>query len=158
MTNSGDRPRTVLAGIDGGPSSRDVLRSAATLADREDATVIVAHVVRPFVPILPEAAFVHDASVPDEVTATLFPCVVESLYDTSVAFRMITLVGDVPLKLAEVSRRLAPRAVVVGRGSNTTPARLRRWLSGTMSERLARLQPAPVMVVDVARPIASLLP
>jgi nucleotide-binding universal stress UspA family protein len=146
MTEPSPSP-VILAGIDGGPGSAAVLRSAAALAAVAGGAVVIAHVVA--VPQLPSSGVpaCDDPSSLSDVEADLFPDVVEAMLETSVTWKLVTTSGTPAAELIRLSRAEQAAAIVVGADTPGWASHLRRFSVGSVPSRLAHEQALPVVIV-----------
>jgi len=141
--------RPILVAVDGGVGTQPLLRGAARLAELSGASLIVAHVVPRVTPVVPEAV-VLQTELRHDVAVSLFAEVVEGLYDCPVACRLVTTTGVAAVQLAQIAKQYRVAAIVVGADAPGLWNRIRRCFTGSVPQRLAHLQSAPVVVLPGA--------
>jgi nucleotide-binding universal stress UspA family protein len=138
----------VIVGIDGGAGSAHVLRAGARLAELSGAQMVVAHVVA-MTQLTNQVALAASYSLVD-IEADLFPDVVEGLIEAVVPWTLVTLTGNPARALAQLSRERCASAIVVGADTPGWTSRLRRLSAGSVPNKLAHSQRAPVVIVPEA--------
>lgn len=107
---------------------------------------MVAHVVAS--PPLAEQGFPPiEESALTEIEAELFPDVVEALLDTPAPWTLITLAGNPALALIQLFKQRRAAAIVVGADTPGWTSQLRRLSTGSVPNRLAHEQHAPVIII-----------
>lgn len=139
----------ILAGVDGGPGTTEVVRAAARLAAAGRTDLIVAHIVAVPLSMFPEVAALGMVLEEDAI-AEMLPEIWIALADSAVPWKVLAARGVPATELVHLATRLKPSAVVVGADSSGWPARLRRGLNGSVPARLVRHQDAPVIVIPAA--------
>jgi len=141
-----DRPERVLVMTDLGAASEPALAMAIGLAEARGATLHVLHAYRLPAYVLPDGAPIFapetEATVRARATARL-----DALLggrDVSVAIRRHVEAGAAEESAARLVREEGIDLVVVGTRGR---AGLRRWVLGSVAERLVRTCEVPVMVV-----------
>ncbi|MBV9594812.1 MAG: universal stress protein [Actinobacteria bacterium] len=153
MTGGYDSPvraGPILAGVDGGAGTAEVVRSAARLAASAGAELVVAHVVTTTNSMLPEIAALNLATAEDDALAALVPEICIALIGTAQPWRVVTATGNPGIELARLAERLHPAAIVVGADSSGWLARLRRGFDGSVPAQLSRRQTARIVVIPGA--------
>jgi nucleotide-binding universal stress UspA family protein len=141
--------RPILAGVDGGPGTAEVVRAAERLATTARAELVVAHIVAVPLSMFPEVAALG-MILEEDVIAEMLPEIWIALADSAVRWKVVSSRGVPASELVRLSRELRPSAIVVGSDSSGWAARLRRGLNGSVPGRLARHQDAPVVVIPAA--------
>lgn len=151
MERSGSPSDTgvVIVGIDGGSGSVHVLRAAAQMAELSGLALVIAHVVASSQLANQVALQSWSWSLAD-VEADLFPDVVEALLDATVPWTLVTLAGNPALALIRLSEERGARAIVVGADNPGWTSHLRRFSTGSVPNRLAHGQRAPVIIIPEA--------
>lgn len=139
----------VLAGVDGGAGTTEVVRAASRLASIGGAELVVAHIVAVPMSIFPEVAALAMITE-DDAIAEMVPDIWISLIDSDVRWRVMSSTGVPATKLLQLANNLKPSAIVVGADTAGWTARLRRGLSGSVPGRLLRHQDVPVVVIPAA--------
>lgn len=122
------RPITLLAAVDTSPLAPAVLRKAAELARRADATVIVLHVVQ-----INDPASIQNLQ---DKTATLL---------ADIRHRFLTTLGPAPEEIVRVAQEFRVDEIVMGKRGD------RLWevgLVGSVSQSVLETAEIPVVIVD----------
>jgi nucleotide-binding universal stress UspA family protein len=142
---SGRPAPTIVAGLDGSPTSWDAFSWAAGEAIRTNAKLIVVYVM----PVADPAAvygapydYGGAANVREEVADELKDEVERRARDLGVSISFVTDYGDAPQTLTEIARTVHANLVVVGRS-----AKAWHHLTGSLGHRLSCRKDAPVVVV-----------
>jgi nucleotide-binding universal stress UspA family protein len=151
MERSESTPATgvVIVGIDGGSGSVHVLRAAAQMAEMSNLPLVVAHVVASS-QLANQAALQPSNWSLADVEADLFPDVLEALLDAKAPWTLVTLAGNPALALIRLSQERGARAIVVGADNPGWTSHLRRFSTGSVPNRLAHGQRAPVIIIPEA--------
>ncbi|BAU43467.1 cation:proton antiporter [Leptolyngbya sp. O-77] len=124
------RPITLLAAVDTSPLAPAVLRKAAELARRADASVIVLHVVQ-----VNDPASIQNLQ---DKTATLL---------ADIRHRFLTTIGPAPEEIVRVAQEFRVDEIVMGKRGD------RLWevgLVGSVSQSVLETAEIPIVVVDQA--------
>lgn len=135
--------RKIVVATDLGPASDRALDMAVGLAKRDDAEVIVVHVVEPFTLPYPIAL------MPDPVTleGAASRAVEEEVRRFRERLRSIrgkTLIGDPASAVMAFCEQEAPDLLVIGTHGRRGPS---RWLLGSVAEKVVRASRVPVLTV-----------
>jgi len=136
---------TIVAGVDGSPTSWDAFSWAAGEAVRSKARLIVVYVM-PFTE--PAAAlgvpydYVGVENSRQEMAAEIEAEVRRRAHDLGISVRFVSEYGDATESLSDFARTVNANLVVVGRSA-------KKWhqLAGSLSHRLTCRKDAPVVVV-----------
>jgi nucleotide-binding universal stress UspA family protein len=151
-----DRPGVVLVGFDGAPASRELLRTAAEIAQARSASLVVAHIVHlPALPSIDSCPLEYGLDMND-IGPRVFPDIVEALWDLDVAVGLLVRVGDVATEIARIARRQRVELVIVGAGRPVgVVGRLRRIAFGSVAEQLVRMLPHGLIAVPEVSPFST---
>lgn len=139
----------ILAGVDGGRGTAEVVRAAGRLATVARAELVIAHIVGVPTSIFPEVVAAGMVMEEDAV-AEILPEIWISLADADVRWQVVSASGVPASELLRLARAVQPSAIVVGADRSGWTARLRRGLNGSVPARLMRSQDAPVIVIPAA--------
>lgn len=139
----------MLVGIDGGQGSTHVLQAASRLAIMADTSLVVAHVATSS-QLANQAALACTGISLADIEADLFPDVVEALLGSSAPWKLVALNGDPASALIRLARERDAMAIVVGADTPGWTSHVRRFSTGSVPNKLAHGQLAPVIVIPSA--------
>src|SRR5262245_21798526 len=151
------RFRTILCPVDFFPGSLHAFDYALKLARNYDARVIALHVVEPVIPTVYEPAF----SVPDltnqleKESKRLMKDLVSKAAKARVPLETQVLLGDIPTEIRKSIDKSKADLVVIGTHGNKG---FERWLLGSVTEKMMRHCPVPLLVIGGRRKAGASLP
>jgi len=143
--------KKILCHVDFSESSIDALKAANELSVHFSSELIVVHVIPPMtVPVAPEDippplldVFQYERSLRDHY-GRLLPEVVSRNLSKQVRVQSFILHGDVAHEIARVSKENDADLIVVAPHSHSG---LRRFIFGSLAQKITRLAPCPVMTL-----------
>jgi nucleotide-binding universal stress UspA family protein len=153
VAGSHDSP-VVVAGVDGDGGPSAVLRAAAEHARLTGANLVVACVMGMPVMLADDYPF-EWLLAPDGHAASVFAELDETLFAYGVPWQVTRAVGDPAGTLADLATRNRALAIFISADVPGARGWYRRFTAGSVAGRLARLQPAPVVMVPVDRTMAA---
>jgi nucleotide-binding universal stress UspA family protein len=151
------RFQKILCPVDFFPGSLRAFDYALKLAKNYEARVIALHVIEPVIPTVYEPAF----SVPDltnqleKESKRLLRGLVSKAAEAGVPLETQVKLGDINAEIRQVIEKTKADLVVVGTHGSKG---FERWLLGSVTEKLMRHCPAPLLVIGGRKKAGTPLP
>ena len=142
-------PGKFVVGYDGSSPARRALDFALEKAQKQDATIVVAHVMEwsPYTFLTPEELEERHGRRKEELTRAekaIIEPLVEKLKKSGVTFETVIKYGHIAEKLCDIAKDTGATQMVVGRDGNSA---LVSRVFGSVAGTLVQIAPVPCTIV-----------